>query len=222
MKYWLRYTLLALWATISLRAVATDSEPLDTVYFYDSWEMMLQQTPDAMLVSPSIETFTPFEIYISTGDERMDRVISNKHLAATLGDSIWLINSELLKNDFKGDVRKLHGFVPVFFNEKVAFATYASPSDELSLKTILFGIDEEDIDYDDMVNYFYLDFLNRKVLKVTPTVLSELLEDYHDLQMRYEGMKDYKKRPIIQDYFFKYVDRATSDILRPYILDLVQ
>jgi hypothetical protein len=56
---------------------------------------------------------------------------------------------------------------------------------------------------------------------VTHSYLSELLSEYHDLQMRYEGMKDYKKREIIEDYFYKFIDRATEDIMRPYILDLV-
>ena len=39
--------------------------------------------------------------------------------------------------------------------------------------------------------------------------------------MRYEGMKDYKKQEIIEDYFFRFIDRASSDVMRPYILDLV-
>ena len=46
-------------------------------------------------------------------------------------------------------------------------------------------------------------------------------EDYHDLQVRYEGMKDYKKPEIIEDYFYKYIDRVTGDFMKPYILDLV-
>ena len=40
--------------------------------------------------------------------------------------------------------------------------------------------------------------------------------------MRYEGMKDYKKREIIEDYFFKYIDRASQDVMHPYILDLFE
>ena len=47
------------------------------------------------------------------------------------------------------------------------------------------------------------------------------MTDYHDLKVRYEGMKDYKKRYIIEDYFYKYIDRASQDFMRPYILDLV-
>ena len=74
----------------------------------------------------------------------------------------------------------------------------------------------------DKLEYYYIDFVNREVLRVTPKVLSDLLEDYHDLQMRYEGMKDYKKSEIIEDYFFKYIDRAVNDVMRPSVLDLME
>ena len=80
----------------------------------------------------------------------------------------------------------------------------------------------QDANYDDTADFYYFDFVNRRVIKITPESLTGLLEDYHDLQMRYEGMKDYKKRYIIEDYFYKYIDRASEDILRPYIVDLVE
>ena len=57
--------------------------------------------------------------------------------------------------------------------------------------------------------------------RVTPKYLSHLLEDYQDLLMRYEGMKNYKKPEIIEDYFFKYIDRYTEDLMTPLIVDLV-
>ncbi len=217
MKNWIRYALMVVLAAVSLRAAADDTAPIDTVYFYDTWEQMMDMSPVAMLIDPYIETLTPYEVYITTGDEQLNELIANEHLAVTLGDSIWLISSQALRKYFKGDVRKLHGYVPVFFNEKVAFATYAG----LSVKSVLWGDNGGDGSFEDAVDYYYFDFLNRKVLKVTPETLIDLLEDYHDLQMRYEGMRDYKKRPIIKEYFYRYVDRATRDFMRPYILDLV-
>ena len=42
-------------------------------------------------------------------------------MALSQGDSIWLINSKYLKKNFKGDVKGLDGFIPVFFNDRVAF-----------------------------------------------------------------------------------------------------
>ena len=84
-------------------------------------------------------------------------------------------------------------------------------------------MDEVSVDDEsDVIDYYYIDFVNYKVRRVNPTVLSELLRDYHDLLMRYESMKDYKKRNIIEDYFFKYIKRATDDFMHPDILDLVK
>ena len=201
------------------RAFAVSAVPHDTVYFYDTWEQMLDMIPNGSIIDPLIEAYTPYEIFIMTGDDKADEKISKEHIAATIDDDVWLINSAYLKKEFKGDTKKLNGFMPVFFNEKVAFIKYVGYGDNVSLKHILFG--EMDVDYDELADYYYIDFYNRKVLKVTPEVLSALLQDYHDLQMRYEGMKDYKKRHIIEDYFFKFIDRASSDILHPYILDVL-
>lgn len=199
-------------AMTSIQAVALTSEmPHDTIYFYNTWEQMFNEEPVIALVDPWIETITPYDVVITTDDSR----ISDRVVAATLGDSIWLINTHYLRQNFGGDAKKLSDFVPLYFNEKVAFVVSDAA---MSVKDILFGPSE---DYYPEGDYFYIDFQNRKVLKVTPTVLSALLEDYHDLQMRYEGMKDYKKRHIIEDYFFKYVDRATQDFMRPTILELV-
>lgn len=212
--------MLAVFATASLQAVAADEVLRDTVYFYDTWEQMLYMEPEAAIIDPFIAVETPYQIAIETADESLNDVINESHIAATLGDSIWLINSHYLKREFKGDTKKLKDFMPVFFNDKVAFAAYVGYGDNASLKSILFG-DWVEENYDDIVDYYYIDFINRKVIKITPESLSELLEDYHDLQMRYEGMKDYKKREIIQDYFMKYIDRSTNDFMRPYILDLM-
>ena len=181
---------------------------------------MLQQQPDTYLEDPYIEMETPYEIYPFAESSKDNKLIHMEYIAASLGDSIWLINSYYLQSHFSGNVNKLAGYIPVFFNEKVAFFTYVGVGDNLSVKQKLFGTLDDDIDYSEVVDIYYVDFLNNKVRKVTPSVLSELLDSYHDLKMRYEGMKNYKKREIIQDYFYKFVDRATEDIMRPNILDL--
>ena len=217
MKNWIRNMMLALVAMASFHAQAVE-EFHDTVYFYNNWEQIMTQNPVAVIVDPWIDPITPYEVIIESLNEGYNKIIWENHIAATLGDSIWLINTEYLKRDFKGDVNKLDAFVPLFFNEKVAYAIFQGA---VSVKEILFGRSEEAADEWD-VDYYYIDFRNREVRRVTSGVLSDLLEDYHDLQMRYEGMKDYKKRYIIEDYFIKFIDRATDDIMRPKILDLVQ
>lgn len=204
-------------------AVTCQATPQDTVYFYDTWEQMLNFTPDAVIIDPVIETRSPYELYVDACDDNINDLISNKHIALSLGDSIWLVNSKYLKRQFKGDTKMLNGYVPVFFNDKVAYVTYVRYDEwSVSLNDYLFG----EVGYDGaikkVVNYCYIDFMRRKVLKVDHSVLSNLLDGYHDLLMRYEGMKDYKSPEIIEEYFLKYVDRATEDIMRPNIVDLTE
>ena len=220
MKNLWRYIILAVVAIAPFYAIADDEVPHDTVYFYDTWEEILFEEPVIGLVDPIIYLLTPYQIAVETGVEDVDNSINNSHIAATLGDSIWLINSQYLKRNFKGDTKRLSDFMPFFFTDKLAYVMYVGENDNLNWKNILFG-DRLEADFENIVDYYYIDFVNKKVIKVTPSSLSMLLEDYHDLQMRYEGMKDYKKRDIMLDYFFKYIDRSQQDCMKPYILDIM-
>ena len=225
MNNWLRNILLVTIAWASLLATAqtqtqqtqTQIQPFDTIYFYRTWEQMLNFDPPAMIVNPFVDVYSPYEVYVETGDEETNKLIEDDYIALSQGDSIWLINSKYLKREFKGDVRQHQGFVPVFFNAKMAFITSYGP---VSVKDILFGHNDDGTDYN--VNYYYIDFLKHRVERVTHEFLSQLLEDYHDLQMRYEGMKDYKKQYMIEEFFYKYIDRATDDFMHPNILDLMK
>ena len=210
------FLLLAL--TMSSAHAGAVEVPHDTIYFYKTWEQMLNLEPSAYIVDPLIETVTPYEAYIETGSEEINDNIEKEYIAFSQGDSIWLINSAYLKRNFKGDAKGLDGFIPVFFNDKVAFITGNGP---LSVKDILFGTDGDGVTTYTQ-SYYYIDFLNLKVNRLTHSYLSELLENYHDLQMCYEGMKDYKKSYMIEEFFFKFIDRATEDVMQPYILDLMQ
>ena len=207
---------------LSINSIAA-GESQDTVLFYNTWEQMLNQAPAAVIINPIIETRTPFELYVDACNDDVNEKINYKHIALSLGDSIWLLNSNYLKQKFEGDTKKLNGYVPVYFNDKVAYVTYAASDDwSVSLNDYLFG----EVSYDGaskkVVDYCYIDFMRHKVLKVDHSVLSSLLDGYHDLLMRYEGMKEYKNPDIIEDYFLKYVDRATEDIMRPKIVDLTE
>jgi len=222
MKNWIYNTILLLVVAMTTSHAAADELLLqDTVYFYKTWEQVYSDSPE-FAVTPWIYIDTPYELYFETGNERFNAQVENHYIAATLGDSIWLINSNYLNLHFKGDAKRLNGYVPFFFNDKIAYAVYAGVNDNVGLKEILFGDTDDEADYSKAASFYYIDFFNRKVLKVNPSVLSELLTDYHDLKMRYEGMRDYKKRKIIEDYFYKYVDRASQDVMRPNILDLVK
>lgn len=195
----------------------------DTVYFYNTWEQMLNFTPAAVILDPIIETVSPYELYVDACNDNVNEIIDFEHLALSLGDSIWLVNSNYLKRYFKGDAKMLNGYVPVFFNDKVAYITYAaSDAWSVSLNDYLFGEVSYDGAVKKVVDYYNIDFMRHKVLKVDHSVLSNLLDGDHDLKMRYEGMKDYKNPEIIEEYFLKFVDRATEDIMRPRIIDLTE
>ena len=215
MKNWLKYLLLVAVASMSVQSIA-QNEP-DTLYFYKTWKQIMDLEPTAFIVNPIIDAYSPYEIYFITGYEEVDKSIQKDYMAVSQGDSIWLINSEYLKTNFKGDVNGLNGFIPMFFNDKVVYLTANGP---VTVKEVLFGNTADGFTTPSM-SYYYIDFLNHRVKRVTHSYLSELLTDFHDLKVRYEGMKDYKKQYVIEDYFYKYIDRASDDVMHPYILDLV-
>ena len=197
----------------SLPAMAAQDEPVDTVFFYGSWEQMLDAEPDTMITAPMIDVYSPFELYFETLDKKANKRIKKDYIAATLGDSTWLINSNYLRKNFKGDSKKLHGYVPLFFNDKVAYAV----AEECAYAEIA------DVGFNVISNYhYYIDFKQRKVLRIDSNRMCELLADYPDLRMRYESMQSYKSYSIINDFLLQYIDRVTDDFMRPYILDLVQ
>lgn len=189
----------------------------DTVYFYDTWQQMFNMQPAAMFTTPDAEVYSISEIYIRSDRDSLNDIIQNLHIALSVSDSIWLVNCDYLKKQFKVDYKDIQRYNPVFFSDKAAFfMAYTA----LTLKDLLNG-DIDDTSYQSTVAYYYIDFKNRKIDRVTHKYMSKLLADYHDLQMRYEGMKDYKKPHVIQEFLFRYIDRASEDVTRPSIPDLI-
>lgn len=206
-------------ATTSFHVVA-QSEPHDTVYFFKTWNQMLKLKPKVMVIDPVIQQNSHDEFEFIAVDPKLTQTMANKYIAARIGDGDWLINSEYLKMCFEGDVRRLNGYIPLFFNDKMAFAVRAAicgwpvPASDI----IFYGAEDEGEPFY-RPYFYYLDFARGKVTLVTQSSLAGLLEDYHDLKMRYEGMRDYKNPEIIEDYFYRYIDRISQDDSRPRILD---
>lgn len=206
-----RYIIIIVTVISALKAFAVE-EPHDTVYFYSTWEQMLYMEPEVMVIDPDLNIYTPFEVYVNAEDKNLDKLIRKEYIAMSMNDSTWFLNSEYLRKHFNGDTKAMNGYIPVFFNEKVAY--------------VVREVEESGPGYGIMYTVkwdacYYIDFMKHTVKRVTHDYLKELLDDYPDLQMRYESMKERKKHSIIKDYFFKYIDRATEDVMRPYILDLV-
>lgn len=196
--------LLALAVVFSQAVTAQEAEHRDTIYFFETWEQMLMNRPVRVIDFPDDLPPEPDEIHFHLEGDSLAHFVNDKYMAAALGDSNWYINSRYLKDRFNLGTMSKQGYLSLFFNEKVAY-----------LLVYYYYYDGYD------TSYYYLDFQNRKVLEVDQKVLRGLLKDYHDLQMRYEGMK-YNKRPdIIENYFLKFIDRASTDAMRPDILDMV-
>ena len=231
MRHLLRHIALTIAAMAPLLACAVEAQH-DTLYFYNTWEQMLYFEPVSMLQDPFIYAHSPMQVFFEIEDEKWNSVIEHDFLGASMGDSIWYINGNYLKTHFDGDINLLNDYIPLFFNEKVAYFRFGGypyrdePEDYTSYEGKLHDSMSRAAQERSLIqmnwNYYYIDFERHKILKVNHNVLSDLLKDYHDLLMRYEGMKDYKKREIIEDYFLRYIDRATTDVMHPYILDLVE
>ena len=209
MRGWLRHIAIVIAAMSSLSATAF-MERNDTVCFYLTWEQMFNLDPDTMIVNPMIDASSPYEVYIETGERKFDKKIRMDYIAASIGDDVWLMNSEYLKKAFKCRRNNIQSYVPLVFNDKTAY--------------VISRVIEENPGYSFTFIreiYYYLDFVSCRVKKITPDALDKLLEDYGDLQKRYESMQDTKDRKVVENFFLMYIERANEDLSRPDILDIL-
>ena len=195
----------------------------DTVYVYQSWEAIFDQYPDTMLVNPSIEAYNQFDIHISTSDQQVNEMLEDDAVAVAIGDTLWLVSASWMQRNFKGDCNKMNAWVPLYFNEKIAFVQWQQYRSEVGMQLLgaLLGDPELfDKDPEEMNGELYLiDFDLQRVYKLNHKVLSRLLDPYPDLLRRYVSMKDYKKQYMVESYFLEYIDRITADPTVPRIID---
>ena len=192
----------------------------DSLWVYNTWESLMCQAPDALLINPVIEAYTPYDIAFETLESEANDMLYNYSLAVALGDSVWLINSRVLRQSFKGDVKKMDDYVPFYFNAKMAFieavTTYSFGS---TLLNSIFGSDETGAAYNEPPDLFWIDFEHGKIDRITHKNLSAIMELYPDLVRRYEAMASHKDREVVHFFFYEFVRRAEQDQRYPYLLD---
>ena len=196
----------------------------DSVWVYNSWEAIMDQWPDTLIINPEITVWTPYDIEFEDVDKDVTKMLKHQTVAVAIGDTTWLVNTQWLRdNKYKGDCKKLDDYAPLFFNSKVAFIQCVP--NHTSLGMVLLGSlvgDSEAFSADpweSQPDFFWIDFEGKRVDKVDHKKLSELLNDYPDLRRRFEQMRDYKERYMVQSFFIDYVQRAERDPGYPYILE---
>ena len=232
MKKYIKYigAILVALQCVSAKAQVT-STPLhtnDSVLVYTTWERIYNDDPDTLLINPNVKINSPYEFEITPSDPN-NKSLKNyiRHGALALYDvkgNTWLVNSNRLKDEFKGDAKKLDEYVPLYFSAKIAFVQYKDFSPSLGgmfMHYLIYGIDGIDVSdydyYDEPADIYLIDFAAGEVKRVDHKKLIKLLEPYNDLLRRFTTMKNYKETYMVNDYFLEYVNRLNDDPTVPYL-----
>lgn len=216
--------LLIIIIAITMRVVAQEYRVRhDSVWVYNSWESIMEQQPDTLILNPDISAWTPYDIEFDTGDKNANKMLKKQTVAVAIGDTTWLISTHWLKNNFKGDAKKMDDYTLLFFNAKLAFVQCIPSHTSIGMTLLgsLLGDPElfSDDPYNNPADFYWLDFENKRVEKIDHKTLSRLLSVYPDLQRRFEQMADYKERYMVQSFFLDFVNRAERDPNYPFLIE---
>lgn len=218
-----RLLLIAVVAFTSLAMNAQDYHLRhDTIYVYKSWESILDQWADTILVNPEIEVYSPSDVDFFSLNEAVDKMLRNEAVALAIGDTTWFVSSYWLQRNFKGQSHKMDDWVPLYFTAKIAFVQWSRTKPSLVLSVFGGLLGDPDLfapAEDEYGDLYLIDFDNASLDKIDHKYLSHLLESYPDLQRRYLMMKDYKKPYIIQSFFIDYINRLNDDPTVPFIVE---
>lgn len=186
----------------------------DSLYVYNSWESIMDQWADTVLINPEVSIWTPYDIEFDTHNRKMNKILKEVTVAVAVGDTIWMVNTDWLSDNFKGEAKKMDDYAPLFFNSKVAFVQCVPNRTSIGL-SLLYSPDP----WNDEADLYWIDFEQKRVDRIDHKKLSSLLSIYPDLQRRYEQMADYKERYMIHSFFIDFVKRTERDPNYPYLLD---
>ncbi len=211
MKKVLSILILALLAIGARAQIGTD-----TVMVYNSWDAIYDCRPDTVLINPDIIVHSAYDFEVKGHGKQLKKILKEQTVAIAIGDTTWLINSEYLKRNFKGEAKRFSHFLPMYFNSDILFVQYTNARPHFS--TIMLGLlsgdpsyyDYDGDFYDDEVAPFYLvDFDNAMVYLIDHNFLLSLLDDFPDLRRRYESMRDCGETYMVNSFFLDYVKRIS-------------
>ena len=228
-----RVTVMSLVAVVALFAAArmeASTGGNDTLMVYNSWEAIFDLMPDTIVANPEIKVRSEydFEFKATSRDAKaVNKMLKNKAVAVCLGDTLWLINSDWLKRNFKGDCKHFSRYVPLYYTGKIAFVQFQRNNPTVGgflLNLLVDGVLGADsgIGMGDGYNgetpkLYWIDFDNLRVREVNKNLLLELLEPYPDLLQRYTFRQYQDETYLINEFFLDYVNRLNRDPEVPYL-----
>jgi len=221
-------------ATAQFYSSRDNDEGTDTLWVYNSWNSLFVNGPDTMAVNPNIEYYSPFNIKFKVTEKNnkiLKKMVEKTSIVTSIGDSVWMINSRYLRDSLSGAYNKVfENYVPLYFNEKIAFVQFIYteisylPYEIDTFEGLWAGVGRNGIfdagDYGFVaVPHFIIDFNSKSLNLVDRNYLLYLLERYPDMKRRYEMMQDQSEYYMINQFFWDYVDRVSSDPTVPGIFE---
>ncbi|MBQ2490336.1 MAG: hypothetical protein II539_01450, partial [Muribaculaceae bacterium] len=193
-------------------------------------EAIFDLIPDTIVANPEIKVRSEydFEFKATSRDAKaVNKMLKNEAVAVCLGDTLWLINSDWLKRNFKGDCKHFSRYVPLYYTGKIAFVQFQRNNPTVGgflLNLLVDGVLGADsgIGMGDGYNgetpkLYWIDFDNLRVREVNKNLLLELLEPYPDLLQRYTFRQYQDETYLINEFFLDYVNRLNRDPEVPYL-----
>ena len=209
-------------------------EGTDTLMVYKSWHSVFYKGCDTVAINPNIEIYSPFQYkFKPTEKDRkpLSKMIEKQSVAVAIGDSVWLVNGKYLKDSLQGSYNKyFRDFLPLYFSEKIAFFQYlpteidylGAEIDNFENLQYYVGVGRSSVlEYPTGVAdvaHFVIDLENKTVFLVDKNYLLFLLERYPDMKRRFEMMQGQNEFYLINEFFWDYVDRISSDPYAPIIV----
>ena len=204
----------------------------DTLKVYNSWKSLFFNGPDTVAINPNIEIASPFNFKFKPTEKDskpLRKMIEKQSVVTSIGDSVWLLNSQYIKDSLQGEYHRIfENFVPLFFNEKMAFTQFIPteisylPIEIEDFEGVIAGVGRYGLynvgDYGYVaVPHFMIDFASKSINLVDRNYLLFLLERYPDMKRRYEMMQDQNEFYMINQFFWDYIERAERDPYFPKI-----
>ena len=197
-------------------AQAQTSDDTYSVEVFRSWDAIFDNVADTTVLTSRISAKTEFDIHIepqNKKDKKVKVLLKDSTVAVHIDSTLWLISSDYIKREFKGDCQHFSHFVPLYFSPQIAFVQWQPnrfSMGRILLSGFTLGIVDLTGDPGEVAPYYLLDFDDMTVKKVDSDLLLQLLDDMPRLKRRYEQMADNQEQYMINEFFLDYVQALGS------------